>query len=331
MRRFKSLMFGTIGALIYLLPGIALIPVALYFKANGNDMLIIACIAHSLTVWGAILYIAVIMSPTSKFWRGLLLVYGILTTVFGFIFGICLLMSYKYCRDLLREGEIPYVSLRERIRHMRERRREFKERMLTDPDFADYINYLKKRKRFAVLKAFGMWVLALLISLPSLFITVMLSTTEVVWLIWFIVYIVLCIVILLINHVQIGFSSTVSDTTTTTEWTWRESSFLIFDTSDWVKTGEKTETRDRTFYFLSWKSILMLLLGWLFFIPATIALLIAIFTKYDSDYKICGVRPEKIPRGYIRVPMPFASATSFLLGFVNINCGLLEFMYEHKS
>ncbi|MGN1104547.1 MAG: hypothetical protein ACI4QI_06700 [Candidatus Coproplasma sp.] len=274
--------------------------------------------------------------------RGLLLTFAILLVIFGGGLGVLTIFSYKFCKDYIREGDIPSISLKERIRHRRERRRERKEMLRLNPEYANYIKYLKGRKCKAVFRSLILLLMSLTISFPGLLIYIKYLWVAIeeslggsysvggfmVFFVPFAVYIVLSLIILAINGVQIGFSSTSSKTTTTKTYRWEEGSFLGIDISDWREVDSKTKTKYSTHYFLTWKTLVFILFGWLMFIPLTIGFFITLFTKYDSDYIVCGIRPDKIPSNYLRTTYKVASITSFFLGFVAINYGFLDYMYD---
>lgn len=343
MRHFKALTFGILGSLVYLLVSLALLFIIYFTNPSEKDTQIILWISLGFGVFGIINLIAVLQAPTNKFMRGVLLFYAIFSISLTNMLGIFNCLSYKYCRDYVREGDIPHVTLRERIRHRKERREEIKYLKKTDPEFANYLNYLKRRKARSILKAFFLLALSLLISVPGLwlyyeFLLVPLeqllgphssATGLVVSLVPFIAYIVLCLIFLGINGVQIGFSISSHSTKVIDTYQWQESDILGFiDTSGYEKVDSKVEEKHSTYFFFSGKTLLFLIFGWLMFIPQTISLLIAIFTKYDSEYRVCGCRPERIPRQYIRSPYEVAQFTSFFFGFVCINYGYLDYMYE---
>lgn len=343
MRRRKSLIFGLISPSIYMLCGLALLIVIIVIPPDNTiDTIVIAAMGAVFCSISTLNIFAVIMAPYNKFMRGLLLTFAIFGLLFGGVLGALTIFSYKFCKDYIQEGDIPCISLKERIRHRRERRRERKEMLRLNPEYANYIKYLKGRKCKAVFRSLALLIMSLTISFPGLLIYIKFFLVAIeeslggpflgggfmAFFIPFAVYIGLSLIILAINGVQIGFSSTSSKTTTTKTYVWEEGSFLGIDTSDWRETDSKTKTKYSTFYFFTWKTVVFILFGWLMFIPLTIGFFITLFTKYDSDFIVCGVRPDKIPSRYLRTTRQVASITSFFLGFVAIEYGYLDYMYE---
>ncbi len=338
MRKTKFLTYGIIGTMIFLLPGIVSLIIALVMTFSGNNsdnqaLKVLFYAGLAFLALGSFNFIAVLLAPTNRFMRGVMLTFTIIMLLSGGIFGICDIISYKYLRDYLEYGEEYRMSRKEKRRLKRQRKEELRHRKKTDSAFAKYLKHLKGRKVRALLKGLLLWIISFIISIPGFiiymkYLLVYLEDSVLGFLVPFVAYILLAIVFLLINKVQIGFSATDSQTTVTDTYKYQKNEGIFFSSEGWEKVDSKTETKETTFYFFTWKTLLFFLLGWLMFVPVTIGLLINIFTKYDSEKRVCGLHPSKIPSRYLRSPYEVASLTSFFMGFVAINYGYLDYVYE---
>lgn len=329
-KRTTSLRCGIVAAVLMILFGLAFFVMSFFIKGENNALprMIITIIGIVLTSAGILNLIAVVLAPTNKFMLVMLAIFGIVGILFGGVMGILDFISFVKIRDSIKNGDAPYVSLAERRRHAREIKQERKRRMRQDRDYAKYIHFLQRRKVRAIFRSLFLTALSYVFSLPMFFVLLPYIIDTFMILVALVAYIVLCLVFLLINRVQIGFSVEETRVKTTDIYRYEEGSLFCFDVSGWVKVDSKTKTEYRTFYFLSLKALLFLLFGWLMFIPQTIGLLVTLFTPYDSENIVCGVRPHLIPQSLLKLPFKISSSLSFFLGFVPVEWGYLDYIYD---
>lgn len=339
-KRNTSVTCGFIASTILLLFGIIFTVIWFFIDGDKDPIpkVIIFWIGLGTMLLAILNFVVVALAPTNKLMLGLLAVFGGFGLFAGGIIGILDFVSFVKARDLVKNGE-DAVSPKERRKHKKELRRLHKQWMREDPSYARYIHFLHRRKIRAVFRSLILTALSIFISLPFLayFLPTMMDYSALfddaaqaeglIILGVFIAYLVVCLIFLLINHVQIGFSVDQTRIKRTDIYQW-DGSWAINDPMGWKKIDSQKKTEYSTFYFLSWRTLVFFLLGWLMFIPQIIGFFITLFTPYDSENMVCGVRPSLIPPQYQRLSFQLSNTVSFFFGFVPLNWGYLDYLYD---
>ncbi|MCH5180049.1 MAG: hypothetical protein J1F32_02405 [Erysipelotrichales bacterium] len=268
--------------------------------------------------------VCVIKAPTSKGHQVMLLIFGIIFSPLGGMFGLFNIVSYVYAKKYMDDEYIPSMHERrkERRADRRERRRERIERLKSDGNYRAFVVYLFMRK---IVRIIYNVILLALTFFHSIFIVMAIPASPILAII---IYVVSAMIAVFLKGYSVGSIDAYDYTEVTEHYRWEDSD-SFFVPSGYQKVGETRKDKTDYKFQFSGEAALYILFGWIMFFPQIIGTVLAILVKSKSEHLAFCRSSKQIPEDCLAVSPRAARRLAFLFGFVPVTSEYLDYQ-EYK-